>query len=129
MTAPDHIGLADELVDAAGLGRMRAKTLVPGAQRVALDVAERLISHRYNELIYIRMIEIAAHQRVLLARLSPPAYNFRRFEPAPDHRKIGRGHWAEDVSRRHRSAALQRLDGQIAVGIDANVCGDIERAA
>src|SRR5437016_14532835 len=42
MAAPDHSGLPDELVDAAGLGRMRAQALVPGAQRVALDVAERM---------------------------------------------------------------------------------------
>jgi hypothetical protein len=37
-----------------------------------------------NELVHILMIEIAAHQRVLFVRLSPPTHHLRRFEPAPD---------------------------------------------
>src|ERR1035437_6143833 len=84
MTAPDHIGLADELVDAPRGGWMRAKPLVPGAERITLDVAERMVAKSDNELVHIRMIEIAAHQRVLLVRLSPPTRHLRRFEPPPD---------------------------------------------
>jgi hypothetical protein len=43
------------------------------ALRVTLDVAEGKIARRDNELIHIGMVEIAAHQGILLVRLSPPA--------------------------------------------------------
>ena len=63
---------------------MRAKTLISGAERITLDVAERTVAKGDNELVHIRMIEIAAHQRVLFVRLSPPTHHLRPFEPAPD---------------------------------------------
>src|SRR5665213_1728144 len=53
MALSDHGGLADELIDTAGGLRLRPKTLVPGAERVALDVAERLAAGRDNELIHV----------------------------------------------------------------------------
>jgi len=73
--ASDHIRRADKLVDAAGFRRRRTKTLVPGAQRAALDVAERMIVEGDNEMIHIRTIEIAAHPRILFVRLNPPAHH------------------------------------------------------
>src|ERR1700733_6950278 len=42
MAAPDHIGVADKLIDAACPGGLRAETLVPGAECVALDIAKRM---------------------------------------------------------------------------------------
>ena len=65
-------------VDAAGLGRVRAEAAVPGAERVALDVAEGMAVKADNELVHVGMIEVAADQLVLLIRLPPPAHNFRR---------------------------------------------------
>src|ERR1700733_12662267 len=38
MAAPDHVGLSDKLIDAARLGGLRAETLVPCAERVALAI-------------------------------------------------------------------------------------------
>jgi hypothetical protein len=46
MATVDQVGFANELVDAAGGPRLRPKTLIPGAQCVALDVAERLLARR-----------------------------------------------------------------------------------
>src|ERR1700722_7945532 len=127
VTAPDHVRYADKLVDATRVGWMRAESLIPGAERIALDITERLIIQRDNELIHIGVIEVAAHQSILFVGLSPPAHDFRRLEPAPDRREVTGRHRTEDVSRRHRSAALQHLDGHVAIGIDTDVGGDIER--
>src|ERR1700730_8881399 len=89
MAAADHLRLADELVDSARAGGVRSKTLVPAAQRVALDVTEPLVAKGDNKLIHIRMIEIAADQRILLLRIAPPTHHFGRLQPAPDQCKIG----------------------------------------
>src|SRR6478736_2508092 len=45
----DHIRYANERIDAAGPGWMRAKTLIPGAQRITLDVAEPTVVKADNE--------------------------------------------------------------------------------
>src|SRR5436305_14968742 len=103
MAAPDHSGLADELVDAAGVGRMRAQASVPGAQGVALEVAEWLAVKSDNELIHIGMVEVAGDQPVLIIRLPPPGHDVRRFEPAPDHCKIAGRHRPKGIL--HPSAA------------------------
>ena len=73
MTAADHVGLADELIDAARCLRMVAKPLVPGRKPVALEIGKWPAVDRDDELVHVRMIEIAADERILLVRISPPA--------------------------------------------------------
>ena len=53
----------------------------------------------------------------------------RRLQPALDQRQVGGGHRAKLVHASHEASGLQRLDGDVAVGVDANVGGDVERLA
>jgi hypothetical protein len=51
MAISDQFGLAYELIDATRARRLYAKTLVPGAQRITLQVGERALAEADNELI------------------------------------------------------------------------------
>src|ERR1700733_1254998 len=114
MAAAGHCGFAYELVVTAGGLRLRPKTFVPGAERIALDVAERFCSGRDDELIHVGMLEIAADQFILFIGVTPPAHHFRRLQPAPDHRQMSPRYRMEGVSGRHWPSASQRLDGHVA---------------
>src|SRR3954467_11434169 len=90
MALPDHAGLADELIDATRPRRLRTETLVPDAKRIAFKIGEGMIVDGDDELLHVRVIEIATDQCILLVRLTPPAHDIRRFKPAPDQREIAR---------------------------------------
>src|SRR5258707_824579 len=106
MAASDHIGLADELIDAARGGRLRPKTLIPGRERIALDIGERPAVDRDDKLVHVRVIEIAAYQRILFVRISPPARYLRRLQPMADQGKVGGRHGAESINPRHQSCSM-----------------------
>ena len=72
----------------------------------------------------------------LLVRVAPPFGDMRHLQPALDQRQVVGSHGAKLIhqSDLHRSywpdrSGLQRLDGDAAVGVDANVGRDIERLA
>src|SRR6185437_6691051 len=143
MSAADESRLADELIDAARVLWLRAKALVPRRQPVTLDVGERLSLESDQELVHVGMIEVAADELILLAGIAPPAHDLRRLQPAHNQRQIGFGQRPKRVRRRHDSlsahdlfgkthtlrycrlrvalTARQRLDGDVAVGEDADV--------
>ena len=86
-------------------------------------------SHTMNWSI-VGSIEIAADQLELLVADRPTT---AATCGAPSQRRTsGRsagGHRAKLIRRRHRSGGLQRLDRDVAVGVDADVGRDVERLA
>src|ERR1700739_3836020 len=99
MSAADHLGLADELIDAAGVPRLLAKARVPGREPVALDIGEGPAIELDDELVHVGMVEVATDQLILLVRLAPPAHDLWRNEPALDHRQVVSRHGPEGISR------------------------------
>src|ERR1700722_14817813 len=98
MSAADHLGLADELIDAACVPSLLPKAWVPCRESVALDIGERSAIELDDELVHVGMVEVARDQLILLVRLAPPAHDFRRYEPALDHRQVVSRHGPEGVS-------------------------------
>ena len=73
VAAVEHVRLADELVEAARAGRLRAERLTFQAlEVVALQIGERTAPLPHDELLHVRMTEIAADQLELLGRVMPP---------------------------------------------------------
>ena len=119
VAAAQHVRLADELVDAARARRMRAETI--------------------HALLQGALLEIAAHKRELLVRLSPPFAHMRVWSSqASHHRQVVRtasAGWrtrsaasAEGSSTRS-FAAVERLEDDVGVGVDADLGGNRHRLA
>ena len=84
MAVADHVGLADELVDAARAERLRRRSrCVQARQVVALQIGERPPVGRDDELHPCAgSLEIAADQLELLVGIAPPLGDMRRRQPA-----------------------------------------------
>ncbi len=89
MAAIDHVGFADKLIDSTGTVRMCAKAIIrPSVRIVALQIGERMVVHRDDELIHGGMFEIFTHKGVLFVRIAPPLRHVRLREPAPYQRQV-----------------------------------------
>ena len=78
VTTVDHIGFADQLIDAAGPRGMNAQSVVrPDRRIIALNVCKRTIVRRDDELVHGADIEITADELELLACVAPPFNDVR----------------------------------------------------
>src|SRR5262245_55755842 len=103
MAAADHVGLADELVDAARAGRLIAVGMVGFRMRiVALLVADRLLAAEYE----VRLCSGIAHRLLDLrhgvAGIVPPFPHVWVREPAPQQWQVRGRERPETVGSRHR---------------------------
>src|SRR5690242_19418310 len=64
VATPDHVGLADELIDAKRQSWLLPEPGIPGAQPVALQIGEWMFPESHDELVHVGMIKIAANERV-----------------------------------------------------------------
>src|SRR5437899_1184927 len=91
---------------------------------------DQYIVRHHDVLIHCRLIEICSHERELLRRIAPPLADMWGFEPASHQRQVIRRHWAKPIDvLAHPSGAPQRLDGDVSIGVDADIGRDIERTA
>ena len=60
VAASEHVGLADELIEAAGAHGLRAEADMPIADLIALQIGERPAVEADDELRQVRMVEVAA---------------------------------------------------------------------
>jgi hypothetical protein len=102
MAAFDHLGLADEQIDAARTLGLRSKAGIPCGQIVTLQVTERTAGYRDDKLVHGWLIEVTTDQTILFFGIAPPFPDMWQCQPAPDQRKIGRGHRTERIIRRHQ---------------------------
>src|SRR5258708_6309378 len=79
-----------------------------------------------------RSVAVAAAMGLsVVMRGSAPSRDMRHCQPALDQWQVVGGHRAKLIhnSCGRDGSRLQRLDGDAAVGVDANVSGDVERLA
>jgi len=78
MTAAQHVGLADKLIETARALGLRAEAGIPGAEIVTLQVGKFPRVGADDELGHVRIGKIAADELELLRRIVPPLRDMRR---------------------------------------------------
>ena len=68
VTAIEHVAFTDKLVQTTRAGGLRTEAAIPGTDIVALQICEIPSVCGNNELGYVRMTEIAAHEFELLGQ-------------------------------------------------------------
>jgi len=99
VSAPDHVWLADELINATRPPRLPAEAAIPRREVIGLKVRKRAAAQLNNKLRHVGMVEITADQRELLAGIPPPLRDMRSGQPLPDPGQVVHGHRAEFVHR------------------------------
>lgn len=92
MSVTDHIGITDELVDAARPWRQLAEMMAsPSVRIIVLDEGERIAHVAYDPHGHMRIVQVVFLDGIgrSAIRFDPPFPNRRRLKPAPHHRKIG----------------------------------------
>src|SRR4029450_2630049 len=89
MSAIQHVSFADKLINATRTRRLWVYLAIfPTRKIVALQIGERSVAVRGDELIHSRVIEVVADELKLLFRISPPQNNVRFAEPTANERQI-----------------------------------------
>jgi hypothetical protein len=100
VTAPNHIGRANEGIDRARpprqIGEMRLR---PNIDRIVLRISERPTFVRDDPHRHARLIEVLLEQCGLLPGIAPPARDLGRLQPGPEHRQVLPRHGSKSVWR------------------------------
>src|SRR5262249_4455804 len=103
MSAVDHIGLADELINAARAGRLIGKRMTARRNVIALQVSDRTLLGMNEKQIDIRFSEMLTNIGKLPVNVGPPFGDVRRCKPARNKRQVGRRKRAEMILSGHYS--------------------------
>src|SRR6185437_13940205 len=106
MTAAQHIGVADKLIETACALRLRAKTVIPDSEPVTLQIGEFTRVRADDELIHVRMGKVAGDEFELFRSIVPPLRDMWCLQPAPNHRQVAGRHRAERVCRHAQPAEV-----------------------